>query len=177
VKLKLITPLTAQPVSLDEAKLYLRVLHNDEDFLIESFIKAAVDKAEQITGRALSVRTYELYKNKVENTELPYPPLRAVNAVEVKDGDTYKAVEYVLDDKATPAVIYIDGQDCSDINCFKITFECGYDSVPEAIKQWILVQVATLYEHRSMVETGTIISKMPRTFVDHLLDSYRVRLI
>lgn len=48
--LQLLTPPTAEPVSLVEAKLHLRVDFNDDDALITSLITAARQAAETITG-------------------------------------------------------------------------------------------------------------------------------
>jgi len=172
VKLVLVQSSGTLPVSLDEAKAYMRVVHDKEDGLIESFIKAAVDRAEQITGRALSFKRYELYADGCGELSLPYPPLRSVVSVEAKDGS---AVDYEIDDKATPAVIYPQCE-CSERNCLKVVYECGYDVVPEAIKQWILVQVATMYENRQLFLDANL-KEPPRNFVDHLLDSYIVRQI
>lgn len=175
MKLKLVSKSPAQ-IALDDVKLYLRVLHNEEDALIQSLLNAAIDKAEQITGRALSVRTYELYRDDTSPFVLPYPPLRAVNRLEVLDGDSYVPADYVLDDKATPAIIQ-PKSDASGLNCLRVEFECGYEQIPDAIKSWIFVQVSTLYENRMNLVTGTIVSEMPHSFVDHLLDSYRVRQV
>ncbi len=41
MSLTLVTPPTADPVSLAEAKVYLRVVTNDEDSLIEDLIHRA----------------------------------------------------------------------------------------------------------------------------------------
>ena len=174
MKLKLVSKSPAQ-IALDDVKLYLRVLHSEEDALIQSLLAAAIDKAEQITGRALSVRTYELYRDDSAPFVLPYPPLRAVNRLEVLDGDNYVPTEYELDDKATPALIQ-PATDASGLNCLRVEYECGYEQIPDAIKSWIFVQVATLYENRMNIAEGQVV-QMPHSFVDHLLDSYRVRQV
>ncbi|MDI7775385.1 head-tail connector protein [Asticcacaulis sp. EMRT-3] len=43
----------ADPVSLDEAKLFLRVSHTAEDTLIATFIAAAVTRIADLTGLVL----------------------------------------------------------------------------------------------------------------------------
>lgn len=174
MKLKLLSKSPAQ-IALDDVKLYLRVLHNEEDALIQSLLNASIDKAEQITGRALSIRTYEFYRDDSAPFTLPYPPLRAVNILEVLDGDSYVPADYDLDDKATPALIR-PKTDASGLNCLRTEFECGYEQIPDSIKSWIFVQVATLYENRMNIVEGQVV-QMPHSFVDHLLDSYRVRQV
>jgi hypothetical protein len=44
----------AQPVSLNEAKLFLRLSHDSEDSLISTFLEASVASIEQLTGLVLS---------------------------------------------------------------------------------------------------------------------------
>ena len=162
-------------ISLEEVKLYLRVLHDEEDQLIASLLAAAVDRAEQLTGRALSIRTYELFSDNCESIALPYPPLQAVLGVEALDEAEYKPISFDLDDKATPPLVTPDC-DKKGQNCLRVRYKCGYEQIPEAIKSWVFVQVATLYEHRLNIVEGSV-QPMPRSFVDHLLDSYRVRQI
>ena len=167
-----------KPVSLGEAKDYLRILHDDEDSLIDMLIAAATDKAEQITNRQLAQATYELYDDSVPSSvELPKPPLvEVVNVQALKDG-AYVDIDYTLDDKAEPAVLYIDDTSSDDEkNAFRVSYKAGYSQCPHAIKQWILVQVATMYEQRESYSEKSI-ANMPRTFVDHMLDSYRIRIV
>ena len=46
--------------------------------------------------------------------------------------------------------------------------------IPAGIKQWMLVYLGTLYEHREGVVAGTIVTPIPRGFVDGLLDPWRM---
>ncbi|PRP71499.1 hypothetical protein BUE93_05735 [Chromobacterium amazonense] len=46
--------------------------------------------------------------------------------------------------------------------------------VPESIRQWVLLRVATAYAQREAVSSGQPLQAMPRTFVDGLLDPWRV---
>ena len=178
MKLKLVTAPANSPVSLDDAKMHMRILSDDEDMLIASLIDAAVDKAQQITNRQLAEATYELYADTVPSeVELPKPPLVAVESVQAMKDGAYADIDYDLDDKSEPAVIRIDDTSSDDeTNAFKVRYRSGYSVCPAAIRQWILVQVATMYEQRESYQNQTV-QNMPRTFVDHLLDSYRVRIV
>ena len=179
MRLKLVHPPENSPVGLDEAKAHLRVLTDAEDDYILSLIDAAVDKAQQITNRQLSEATWELYDDAVPGeVAIPKPPLVAVEFVRAMRDGAYADIDYELDAVAEPAILRIDDTSCDDTaNAFVVRFRSGYGECPAAIKQWILVQVATMYEQRETYQSGTIVSKMPRTFVDHLLDSYRVRIV
>lgn len=59
----------------------------------------------------------------------------------------------------------------------KITFSCGYAnaaSVPPTIRNWMLVRIATAYEHREAEEIVARGKLQPLEYVDTLLDSEKV---
>ena len=59
----------------------------------------------------------------------------------------------------------------------KITFVSGYESVPEAIKAYMKVKIATLYENREEFVIGASIAEFGNKFVENLLSSYKVRIL
>lgn len=69
--LRTLTPATEEPVSLDEAKAHLVVLHNADDLLIAGFISAAREVVERQTSYALAVAGYEW--SPVGDTRAPLP--------------------------------------------------------------------------------------------------------
>ena len=179
MKLKVLTK-QAPDIVLDDVKNYLRITTTDEDNLITAMITAAVDKAETITNRALSVRTCELYLDIVQSFEIPKPPFTSLTSIEIKSGDNYVAFDgYLLDDKSEPAKVIINDYfavDCGEnaINCLKVDYECGYSEIPEQIKIWIYSTVATMYENREQIADLQSF-QMPNRFIDSLLDPYKVR--
>lgn len=52
-----------EPISRDIAKQHLRVLHNDEDLIIDEYIETARNRCEELTGLTLS---YEEGEDAVE---------------------------------------------------------------------------------------------------------------
>jgi uncharacterized phiE125 gp8 family phage protein len=62
-------------------------------------------------------------------------------------------------------------------NSVAVTYVAGYgadaSSVPQSVKQWVLLSVGVMYAHR---EAGAekAIGELPRVFFDGLLDQYRV---
>ena len=56
---KVITPPSVEPISLADAKQYLRVDFSDDDMVIANIIIRAREYAEQITGRALATQTIQ----------------------------------------------------------------------------------------------------------------------
>ena len=58
---QLVTPPAIEPVSLDLAKLQLRVDFDDDDALITGYITAARQYAEKVTNRAFFTQTWTLF--------------------------------------------------------------------------------------------------------------------
>lgn len=94
----LITAPTEDVVSLADMKKHLRVDHNDDDALIESYTAAVVDQIDAAgggwLGRALRPQTWELRlpgfpyscsSNPLGAIELPYPPFTSVESVKYDD--------------------------------------------------------------------------------------------
>lgn len=182
MKTKLITGPTSLPVTLEEAKAHLRVLHSDEDADIELKLNTAIEKAEEITNRQLGVATYEGYMDAwMPSAKLPKPPFVEVVKVEYVDADGVKKLmpDYEVDAVQDPSVIYLNNfpsdMRTTGFNNVIITYKCGYEEVPAKVKSWVLLYMATLYEHRENLVEGTIVSDSKSRYFDHLLDSVRVR--
>lgn len=72
--LRTITPATAEPVSLAEAKEHLSVIHTGDDALIGAFISAARESVERDTGVALAAAGYEWTPIGDRRSPLPIAP-------------------------------------------------------------------------------------------------------
>lgn len=183
--LKLITPPATEPVTLAEAKAHLRVDIADDDALITSLIVAARTDCENLIQRALITQTWEKAVDAFgEAIELPKPPLISVLHVRYDDTNgveqTLASLSYQVDNFSEPGwVVPAYGFDWPDtreqINAVRVRYTAGYGSaaaVPQPIKQWILIRVGQLHEHREQVAAGVSVATLP--FVDSLLDTYRV---
>lgn len=65
----------------------------------------------------------------------------------------------------------------NEIEAVEVSFTSGYGSagdVPQGIKSWMLIRIATLFENREEVAILPRGKVEPLPFVDRLLDSYRV---
>lgn len=84
-RLHLITPPAMEPVTLVEVKLHARIDHDLEDGLLATFIAAACQHGEQLTGRQFVEAAYELSLDDFpcgeDPIELPKPPLQAVESI------------------------------------------------------------------------------------------------
>jgi len=194
--LKLITDSTAEPVSVADLKLFMRLstATTTEDTLLTALEKAARKHAENYTSRPCMPQTYQLVMDEFPDTEiiLPRAPLSStagdvaityLDAVSA-NSTTLSTTVYGVDTQAEPGRVYLrDGQEWPDHytqrNAVTVQFVAGYPldsssgpAPPEGITAWIKMRVSQMYEFREPVITGTIVSELPRSFVDGLLDPY-----
>ncbi len=173
-----------EPVSLAEAKAHLRVEHDVDNTLIERQIRAAREYAETTTGLQLITATWKLYLSRFpgesDNYEIvvPRPPFTATSlAISYVDIDgtatnlssaAYQTNTYDRPGRIKPAYGYTWPSTREDTyNAVTVTYTAGFGatsaSVPEAIRQAILLIVGHMYEHREPMLTGTIVSELPIT--------------
>lgn len=119
---------------------------------------------------------------------LPLPPLQTVDSIYYYDADTKARTlldpsQYIVDTvsemaRITPAPDANWPATQNRINAVEVAFTCGYgapSAVPQGIKHWMLMKVATLYEARTEVlVTPGKVEIASFDFVDNLLDPYRV---
>ncbi|MBI5111305.1 MAG: phage head-tail connector protein [Rhodovulum sp.] len=191
----LITAPTVPLVSLDDAKRHLRVDHSDDDVLITGLVAAVAAKLDPalggVLGRALRPATWELRFPHFPcgKIELPYPPCTAIASIEYDgfDGITRTLAEFIHYrvflrplDRSFVTPIYGGSWPSArgDYESVRIRYTAGYaiagseDSLPAAIKEWVLLQIGTLYEHRETVVTAPA-AVLPAD-VDTLILPFRV---
>ena len=184
--LKLITAPSTLPVTLAEAKAHLRIDHADEDALITALIETATAGAEHETGRALMAQTWEIALDAFPAAiELTRTPVQSITSVTYANSEGVQTVLsdalYSLDAAdefgwayVVPAYAGAWPETRDEINAVKVRYVAGYadaESVPAAIKSWILLQVGAMYAHR---ESDVIGQVLRLGFVDALLHRYRV---
>ena len=188
--LQLIEAPAAQPVTLAEAKLHLRVDHTADDDLITSLIVAAREAAEHMTGRALITQTWErvLDAFPCAEIELARPPVVSIASVSYVDaaGDTQvmDSADYALDNTTPPGWVLPSAAAgtwpaaLDTANAVRVRFVAGYGAdgsfVPSGILAWIKVRIGTLYKLREEVVTGVSVSDLSGSYTNTLLDPYRV---
>jgi uncharacterized phiE125 gp8 family phage protein len=169
----LLVPPAAEPLSLDEAKAWLRLDTNDEDALVSALIVAARNIVEATTRRALITQTWRIVLDRWPSdgagegdplaatsvVRLALAPLASVQAMRVLDNagtaraidaSTWKLVDAPDDAKLIFATQPpAPGQIRAGI---EIDVVAGYgdaaDDVPQALRQAMLLMIARWYENR-----------------------------
>jgi uncharacterized phiE125 gp8 family phage protein len=175
------------PVTLEEAKAHLRVLHGSEDALITRFVSAATSHVELWIGRSLVTRTLLLKRDDFPRRggaiPLPYPPVAAVASVTYKavDGSeqTLAAEAYHLVSSRTSAELVPSGNSAWPAIAFgrlnvTIEYTAGYGAaaaVPEDIRNAVLLLIEHFYSNRGAVaDTSKVVVPMA---VEALLGPHR----
>jgi uncharacterized phiE125 gp8 family phage protein len=135
LRLALTVPPPVEPITLAEAKAFLRADVSNDDALIGSLVTAARDACERFTGRALVMQTWTLFRDdwpgeaRVDATltegaqtgpfaaargkviEIPKPPLLSIEHVKTyDDADTatiWPASNYFVDTTSEPGRLIV----------------------------------------------------------------------
>lgn len=162
----LIEPPASEPLSLAEAKNYLRVEHAADDTLIQSMIAAARMEVEARTRRALLTQTWCIVLDRWPGSGTiasPVSPLREVVAARVYDeAGEPQALDpdiFILNTAAAPGLIAFDAgrviQPARDIAGIELDIEAGYGAaadVPAPLLQAMRLLLARAYEYRGQGE-------------------------
>ncbi len=159
MSLLLITGPTAEPISLDEAKLYLHVDDPDQDALIEANIVAAREYAEDVTNRPLITQTWDLFLDSFATKILLKHELQSVTSVKYIDTDgvtqNLATTEYTVDTNSAPGSIfeaYLKTWPSPRAvkNAVTVRFVAGFgnaaDDVPRVIRDGMLFYVDHLFD-------------------------------
>lgn len=160
----IITPPASEPVSLAEAKLFLRVDHNVEDELIATLIVAAREAVEAGCGRALITRrvreSLDIWRrDAVGGAVLGLGPVSNVIAVRLlADNGSQSVIDperYRLDGgRDRPRLVFASGVPATlrSAGGVEIEYDAGFAEeaadLPVALRIATLQIVATLYETR-----------------------------
>jgi len=172
---------TQEPITLDEAKKFLRITHANEDNLISSLISTTRELAESYLNRQLEIATFELYTSSL-NTDfrLPKNPIKEIISVEyLDDSNIYQVFNsdnyYLYEDSGIGYIHFEELPSYTDNKkAIKITFRSGYDEVPDSIKQWMKVKISSYYENRESIVVGASVSDIGKDLIDGLLNQYRI---
>lgn len=160
----------SEPVTLAEAKLYLRVDGSGDDALISDLIVAARMDAEQWMRRSLVTQGWKLTvaNSSEESLSLPMGPVQAVSQVvaRAQDGtartlasNLYRLEQGVLVLCMMPTEATIE-----------VSYNAGYGhagQVPRPIKLGLLSHIAALYDNRGEAGTGSMAEQSQRLYAPY----------
>ena len=176
----IVTAPTEEPVTLAEAKDWLRIEQSAEDVLIGELIGSARQDGENATRRTWMAATLQLRLDHWPR-ELPRPPVTAVTDVEfvAPDGSVQQFTDYEVDTDVEPARIWptSDWPTIADRpDAVRITYEAGWSQaeVPQPLKVYTLMRTAELYDHRTSYDT-TEGARLPRAHKTDLLARYMLK--
>lgn len=189
--LVLITGPVLEPVTKAEAKAHLRVDVDDDDALIEALIKAGREFIEQRTRRALMSQTWDLWLDEWPDDDeirLPMAPLQSVSYVHTVDSDgataTWASSNYLVDTVRQPGRLVRKSAaswpstSLQEVNGVNVRFVAGYGSagttVPQPLRQAVLLAVGHWYENREAIATTGAMPKELPLAVEALTWPYRV---
>lgn len=162
MRLKLKTAPPVEPITLDEAKIHLKVDGSDDNALISALITTTRQLAERETKRAFITQTWQMYLDYAPpEIEIPKPPLQSITAITVIDEAGAETVvsstTYDVDaSENSPGRVRLKSGYLWPYHrgfaSFIIEFKAGYGDgatdVPEALKQGLFVLIGHMYENR-----------------------------
>jgi uncharacterized phiE125 gp8 family phage protein len=164
MSIMVVTPPASEPVSLAEAKLFLRVDHNAEDELIATLIAAAREAVEAGIGRALITRrvreSLDIWRREsINGAVLGLGPVTNVVAVRLLANNGAQSVidaeRYRLEGhRDRPRLVFPAGFPATlrSAGGIEIEYDCGYadeaTDLPVSLRIATLQIVASLYELR-----------------------------
>jgi uncharacterized phiE125 gp8 family phage protein len=182
----LVTPPTADPITLVEAKAHARVEVDDDDGLLAGYIIAARVHLETETRRAFLTQTwdqsldYDWPCEKVRGSVqrrivMARPPLVSVTSISYVDTtgttQTLAANQYKVAKADTgdwfiePAYGVTWPSVRREMAAATVRFVAGYGSnpgdVPEPLRQAMLLLIGHWYENREAIIVGNIVSELP----------------
>ncbi len=163
-----ITEPDTEAISLEEARLHLKVDHQVDDTLIERIIKAARKYVEQMYGYAPAPATFSQVLD--QWPDFPCKPIYLMRApvaddsvtAEVFVGGSWQTVaadQFFLDNlsrpnRVIPASNVTLPEPDMEIGGIRVKFEAGTAECPDDVRQAMFMLIGSMYENRSSEVVG-----------------------
>lgn len=143
-----------EPISLIEAKTFLRVDTTEDNDLITRLIKTATGQCELYTKKSLVTKKYKLslYEKAENYVKLPYGPAQSIESIKKIDEEANAELinpdNYNLDTESSRIILKTNLYEYK----IEIIYTTGYgdaSDVPEDIKQGLLMHIAKMYDERN----------------------------
>ncbi len=172
-------------IDLEKVKKHCFIYGNNDDDLLNMYIKAACGRFTEMTGIVINPSTIEFacdsFCDVVRIYRSPITEIVSISYVD-KNGDTQSISpdSVIYDDSTRPIRLVCKDGKFPDTNGtpgnVKIRFKAGHESVddlPDMVEWAILSMVATMYEFRENTVSGTIVSNVPDT-AQMVIEMYRI---
>ena len=134
-------PIVAEPVTVSEAKAWMKISFNDDDVIIGNLISQSREYLENYTGISFGDREIEIVASIDKSYEIPGPEIFIKNVYYYED-------EFVLSDDYE----LIDDLFIPDYRgIWKIVYYAGYSQLPYDLKVDILKLTAYNYQNRGII--------------------------
>lgn len=173
-------------LTTDEAKKQVNVVATDDDTLIGTLVKAAIELVERHTNRALITQTWVMTRRMFPSCRqivLPRAPLQSVTSVTYydtnNDSQTFNSSNYHVDISREPGVLWLaESSDWPSSvadrpDAVTITYVCGYGDattdVAERARQAVALLVGHWYRNREAIgNVGQPIALAYHSLIDSL---------
>lgn len=163
---KVVTPVAAEPITLQEAKLHCKIITDlqdvepyAEDSLISAWITAARTVAEHYTGRSLAPQTLEMVLPAfpVAGFDLDAPPVASVTSIKYTDvlgvEQTVSTSLYKLNAYGSARRVELTYGSTwpttrDEPEAVRVRYVAGYAPTPPAVKAALKLMVGWFNEHR-----------------------------
>lgn len=189
---------TLEPMTLADAKVYLRVDNDAENDLITAMIQSVREKMESLLWRPLLTQSWKLIFDTLNNSSdyayLNYVspiiyvnkcPIQAIDSIQYIDTNgatqTLSPSAYEVDLLSEPArvrIISMPSIKANTMNAFWIDFTAGYTDatlIPQKITNAMKMLLGHIYEHRETVTIGVNSYELPMS-VEYLIQEFRNNL-
>ncbi len=151
------------PINLDDVKQHLKIEDDIEDALLNGYLAAAVEWAEEVSRRAIAQQGYAVTADRfpIEYWPLPLGYVDSITQVEYIDNDgntqVWDPAEYEFDNGTNYQARLRPARDSSwpstgdYFSAAKVTMVAGFtpDLTPLTIRQAILLMTGNFYEGRA----------------------------
>ncbi len=184
MKVTLVTGSTIKILTVGQIQRHLRLstASTAENALLEGLREAAVQSAENFTGRKFTTQTWKIYFDEFPSSnhlELPFAPLKSIPSsglvyTNSEGGSTtMSSTRWSQDIASEPGRLVLKYNDdwpsetLANNNPISIEFRCGYRStaepkLPQSIKQAVLLIIGSWYENREeVIVSGQSFQRMP----------------
>ena len=196
---KLLVSPAIEPLTLADAKRQLNVDQDftDDDLIIARITAAARQYAETHTRSSFITQQWSLVLDGFAGCWssrgllfLEHGPVQSIDSITYLDMtgtlQTLPPADYATDlsgvrGRLQPRFGLVWPVTLPQIGAVTVNFTAGYgvtaDAVPPGLVHWMKMRIGTLYEHREEVVSARGVIVTPLSFVDGLLDAYRLAMV